>query len=131
MQSAYAKMLEDLLAPVINAMDDWIEELVEVPELPVCFGDCGEDLADCGNCPDDDECSQHECHECEFSCECNAIEQDMSAKDAVEPPEGQGTEMCPKCVNNEAMWDTWPCNECSINPFEDDASRNLFYCPRG
>ena len=85
---ALAEMLDDFLAPTVSAMEDWNEDLEEVPELPVCFGDCG--ATDCYSCKDKPECDTTECctTDCEFSVECA---EDFSTND-------DGDEICSECA---------------------------------
>jgi hypothetical protein len=105
------------------------EDLVEVPEVPVCFGNCS---GPCIECKDSAECDSTDCLECEFSDECN--EDFMAGGQGREPfddtaPEEHGPEKCSGCLSFKKTWDEWPCSECLVNPFTDDPTRKLFYCP--
>jgi hypothetical protein len=105
------------------------EDLVEVPEVPVCFGNCS---GPCIECKDSAECDSTDCLECEFSDECN--EDFMAGGQGREPfddtaPEEYGPDKCSGCLSFKKTWDEWPCSECLVNPFTDDPTRKLFYCP--
>jgi hypothetical protein len=109
------------------------EDLIEVPELPVCFGKCG---PICGEgCPDHEECNNLVCDDsCEFEDECQ--EEFMAPVEEEEDliEEGGDTpENCHSCLHFEKLWDEWPCRCCRINTvdlLEEGPFKNTYFCSR-
>jgi hypothetical protein len=123
----------DIIQPIMTAMQEWLDEsdeedLIEVPELPVCFGNCTSGR--CRDCKDNDECDTLECEDCEFGDECmeEFIAEDEEPFDDTAPEE-LGPSQCSGCLSFKKTWNEGPCSECLVNPFKDDPTRHLFFCP--
>ena len=133
---AMAEIEEMFMSPIMESMKAFMdmdeedgEDLVEVPEVPVCFGNCAG--SHCVDCKDKPECDTHECGEdtdteCEFSMECDeeftACDEDSTFLDDIaqeeinEDPVVHVTEQRKDCFNcnfsqTEAV--EFPCRTCS------------------
>jgi hypothetical protein len=128
-----------IVQPIIDAMQVWVyesneEDLVDVPELPVCFGaDCFNGAGPtvlCKDCVDKEECDTHDCGDdtCDFAEECredflrgtedSTHLDDMMDEVEDEIPEDFGWEnmdMCMKCTSLTKKWNELPCRICKVN----------------
>ena len=137
-ESYGTELLPDVLdtpedIPVQKPVPLYTEEdydLIEVPELPVCFRDCA--YEDCDQCPDEAECDTMSCQDCDFAFECSFDKESahpchMDEEVKEEPADGA----CSGCLSQSKTWAQWPCCECKRNsvdlldegPFDHD-----FYC---
>jgi hypothetical protein len=127
----------DIVQPWVEMMQDWNEELEEVPELPVCFGVCGDECESCLECKDKNECTlEDDCWDCEFSEECagDFERREMSPFCPAEEPKkpDYGTHNCLTCMSVDKPWKSWPCSECLNNHITHDTEKTHdFYSPQG
>lgn len=97
------------------------EDLIEVPELPVCFGYCEKKYCRENICLDWAECSLLLCCECDFDVEC--------IRDSVaHTPTPNSANGCKDCMSWDKDYTTWPCCECTRNhDIMGDDKTNDFY----
>jgi len=84
------------------------EDLEDVPELPVCFGNCEDADNGCDDCIDNAECNTHLCHECDFDDVCNRVYY-------CNPTIAAMVVGCRNCMSWDKDYNTWPCSECERN----------------
>jgi hypothetical protein len=129
------EMDEALLKPIIIGIkafmdleEEQAEDLVEVPEVPVCFGNCADN--NCVTCKDKPECDTHECGTseadlCEFAVECqeeftathedSASLEDIAQEETNEETLVHGRKHCFNCNFSTVEGEEFPCRTCSRN----------------
>jgi hypothetical protein len=142
-REGFRKITEDMMAPIVAALEEWNENLEEVPEVPVCFGKCASPAESCLDCKDKSECDELPmCWECEFRNECagdfervedNPFMVGVAPQVTPEPEKPDyGTHNCLTCVSVDKKWPDWPCCECLNNQLTHDTEKTHdFYSPQG
>jgi hypothetical protein len=103
------------------------EELEDVPELPVCFGYCNP--GDCDNCPDDAECDEIDCYDCDFTGECR---EDNSRRKGEKKPEAVVGILvyrhsgCNGCRSRMKLFSEYPCQVCARNHDASDSVHDFY-----
>jgi hypothetical protein len=134
MEERMAANTELMLAPIEHALEEWGEQLEDVPELPVCFGMC--DSKECSECKDKAECDTLPmCFECDFKNECatdfNRAGANEHAPDdtPIKPDDMKwdGAAKCGACMSMGKKFDEFPCCDCEYNNTQYQTGRNLPY----
>ena len=140
--------LDDCVAMGDREREEKLEELIDVPELPVCFGKCGAEGGSfelCGDCNDKEECDTLVCSDdCDFRIECrddfvrpdddSTFLDDMmedvesccptTQEETNEEPlvHDTDTKNCLTCNFTTVLWKEYPCRSCLRNDSMNPAS---------